>query len=174
MSAWPTRLRLCQCPISDVPGSSSTHREIINGEIHENAIVQAANVALENMGKTLTWMLTPRLLKPLVWSLVEKLPPQQIRALNVARMQLYTAALTLARNAMGRLGTAWTDELNMSAAFGKSKSYANFSAAVSHAPSAHVNARSTQQRTRLRSFTLPDSIRTCLLKPCRHLRSPQC
>lgn len=104
-------------------------QEVINGEIYENVIVQAANVALENTGKTLTWMLTPRLLKPLVWSLVAKFPPPQIRALNVARMQLYTAALTLARNAMGRLGMAWTDELNMAAAFGKLKGDTMLSAA---------------------------------------------
>jgi len=119
MSTWQTRLCFCHWPYPWCSSVEFNTQEVINGEIHENAIVQAANVALENTGKTLTWMLTPRLLKPLVWSLVAKFPPQQIQALNVARMQLYTAALTLARNAMGRLGMAWTDELNMAAAFGK-------------------------------------------------------
>lgn len=84
----------------------------------EHPIVHAANVALENTGKTLTWMLTPPLLKPLVWPAVALLPLPLLQSLNVARMQLYTAALTLARNAMERLGTAWNDDLRVAQAFG--------------------------------------------------------
>lgn len=90
-----------------------------NGQIHEHPIVQAANVALESTAKTLTWMLTPPLLKPLVWPVVSLCPPSAIRTLNIARMQLYTAALTLARNAMERIGAPWNDELRVTQAFGE-------------------------------------------------------
>lgn len=90
---------------------------VVDGQMAEHPIVHAANVALENTGKTLTWMLTPPLLKPLVWRAVALLPPPLLASLNVARMQLYTAALTLARNAMERLGTPWDDELRVTQAF---------------------------------------------------------
>jgi hypothetical protein len=92
---------------------------VVNGQMAEHPIVHAANVALENTGKTLTWMLTPPLLKPLVWRAVALLPPPLLASLNVARMKLYTAALTLARNAMERLGTPWNDELRVTQAFGE-------------------------------------------------------
>jgi hypothetical protein len=94
-------------------------QEVVDGQIHEHPIVQAANVALENTAKTLTWMLTPPLLRPLVWPIVSRMPPKPIAVLNVARMQLYTAALTLARNAVGRLGSPWRDDLQITQAFGK-------------------------------------------------------
>lgn len=93
-------------------------QEVVGGQIHEHPIVHAANVALEQTGKTLTWMLMPPLLKPLVWPLVSRFPPRQLEQLNVARMQLYMAALTLARNAMTRLGLPWQDELQLTEAFG--------------------------------------------------------
>jgi hypothetical protein len=89
------------------------------GQIHEDPLVRAANYALENTGLSLRFMLTPRLLRRLVWALVRAAPPPSINSLNVARMQLYTAALTLARNAMHRLGRPWVDELGMAQAFGE-------------------------------------------------------
>lgn len=111
----------CACPacIERACSIKFNTQQVVDGQIHENAIVQAANIALENTAKTLTWMLTPPLLKPLVWPLVARLPPPPLEALNIARMQLYTAALTLARNAMQRLGMPWDDDLNMRQAFGE-------------------------------------------------------
>lgn len=122
-------------------------QEVVNGQIHEHPIVQAANVALENTAKTLTWMLTPPLLRPLVWPIVSRIPPKPIAALNVARMQLYTAALTLARNAVGRLGSPWKDDLQITQAFGKSCTAGNpechLLAADNQASCSHVAASAT-------------------------------
>jgi hypothetical protein len=106
-------------------------QEVVQGQIHEHPIVHAANVALENTGKMLTWMLMPPLLKPFVYPLVSRFPPAQLEQLNVARMQLYTAALTLARNAMHRLGLPWDDELRMTEAFGEFLSASTISAILS-------------------------------------------
>ncbi|KAF8072353.1 D-xylose-proton symporter [Scenedesmus sp. PABB004] len=92
-------------------------QEVVDGEIRENAIVAAATYALENTAVTLTFMLTPPLLKPLVWPLVQAFPPARLRQLNVCRMQLFTAALTLAQNALTRLGLPWRDEIGMAKRF---------------------------------------------------------
>lgn len=108
-------------------------QEVVQGQIHEHPIVHAANVALEKTGKTLTWMLMPPLLKPLVYPLVSRFPPAQLEHLNVARMQLYTAALTLARNAMERLGMPWDDELRMAESFGEFLSASTISALLAFA-----------------------------------------
>jgi hypothetical protein len=94
-------------------------QEIVAGQIRENAIVRAATYALENTAVTLTFMLLPPLLKPLLYPIIRRFPPRRLQQLNIARMQLFTAALTLARNAMGRLGLPWRDEVNMVASFGE-------------------------------------------------------
>ncbi|WIA07921.1 hypothetical protein OEZ85_007399 [Tetradesmus obliquus] len=88
-------------------------QEMVDGQIRENAIVAAATYALENTAVTLTFMLLPRLLKPALYPLIRRFPPKRLAQLNVARMQLFTAALTLARNAMARLGLPWRDEVHM-------------------------------------------------------------
>jgi hypothetical protein len=88
------------------------------GRVREDAIVRAANFALENTGLTLKYMITPHALRPLVWAAVRAAPPAAIDALNVARMQLFSAAVCLARNAMARLGRPWADELRMADKFG--------------------------------------------------------
>eukprot|EP00878_Enallax_costatus_P020682 GHUV01021871.1.p1 GENE.GHUV01021871.1~~GHUV01021871.1.p1 ORF type:complete len:448 (+),score=109.54 GHUV01021871.1:312-1655(+) len=92
-------------------------QEVVNGQIQENAIVTAATYALENTAVTLTYMLTPPLLKPLVWPLVQRFPSKRLQGLNIARMQLYTAALTLTHNAMKRLGLPFNDEIQMAKNF---------------------------------------------------------
>jgi hypothetical protein len=94
-------------------------QEIVDGQIRENAIVRAATYALENTAVTLTFMLLPPLLKPVLYPIIRRFPPRRLRDLNTARMQLFTAALTLARNAMARLGLPWRDEVNMVANFGE-------------------------------------------------------
>eukprot|EP00882_Tetradesmus_deserticola_P021759 GHRQ01023556.1.p1 GENE.GHRQ01023556.1~~GHRQ01023556.1.p1 ORF type:complete len:316 (+),score=147.96 GHRQ01023556.1:1689-2636(+) len=92
-------------------------QEVVDGQIRENVIVKAATYALENTAKTLTFMLLPPLLKPVLYPLIRRFPPQRLRGLNTARMQLFTAALTLAKNAMTRLGLPWQDEVNMTDKF---------------------------------------------------------
>jgi hypothetical protein len=99
-------------------------QEVVDGQIHENALVKAATYALENTAVTLTYMLLPPLLKPVLYPLIRRFPPQRLRGLNVARMQLFTAALTLAQNAMARLGLPWRDEVNMVANFGEAAAHA--------------------------------------------------
>lgn len=94
-------------------------QEMVDGQIRENAIVAAATYALENTAVTLTFMLLPRLLKPAMYPLIRRFPPKRLAQLNVARMQLFTAALTLARNAMARLGLPWRDEVHMVPNFGE-------------------------------------------------------
>jgi hypothetical protein len=39
--------------------------------------------------------------------------------LNLARSQIFTAAVVLIKNALARLGAAWVDDLGMEAAFGE-------------------------------------------------------
>lgn len=94
-------------------------QEVVDGQIRENVIVTAATYALENTAVTLTYMLTPPLLKCVVWPLVQRFPSQRLQGLNIARMQLYTAALTLTHNAMKRLGLPLNDELQMARHFGE-------------------------------------------------------
>lgn len=94
-------------------------QEVIDGVIRENALVRAATYALENTAVTLTYMVIPPLLKPLLYPLIRSLPPARLAQLNIARMQLFSAAGTLAQNAMRRLGIPWRDELNMMKAFGE-------------------------------------------------------
>lgn len=97
------------------------HRqEVVDGQIRENPVVTAATYALENTAVTLTYMLTPPLLKPLVWRLVQRFPSTRLEGLNIARMQLFTAALTLTHNAMNRLGLPFKDNIQMSKHFGGS------------------------------------------------------
>eukprot|EP00882_Tetradesmus_deserticola_P026751 GHRQ01029541.1.p1 GENE.GHRQ01029541.1~~GHRQ01029541.1.p1 ORF type:complete len:239 (+),score=91.55 GHRQ01029541.1:2-718(+) len=96
-------------------------QEVVDGQIRENVIVKAATYALENTAKTLTFMLLPPLLKPVLYPLIRRFPPQRLRGLNTARMQLFTAALTLAKNAMTRLGLPWQDEVNMTDKFGETE-----------------------------------------------------
>eukprot|EP00775_Hariotina_reticulata_P005689 gene5689-5927_t len=92
-------------------------QEVVNGQIRENALVSAAKYALENTALTLCFMAVPPLLKPLLYPLIRRFPPPRLQKLNIARMQLYTAAATLADNAMQRLGITWKDELNLLQAF---------------------------------------------------------
>lgn len=94
-------------------------QEIVDGQIHENDICTAATCALENTAVTLTYMLVPPLLKPVVYPLIRACPPARLQTLNIARMQLYTAAMTLAQNAVKRLGLPWHDEINMAKHFGE-------------------------------------------------------
>jgi hypothetical protein len=51
---------------------------------------------------------------------VEDVHPQRstLASLNRARSVIYTAALTLIKNAVQRLGTEWVDDLGMEKAFG--------------------------------------------------------
>lgn len=102
------------------PRSVKLHtQEVVDGQIRENDVVKAATYALENTAVTLTYMLTPPLLKPLVWPLVQRFPAKRLHKLNIARMQLFTAALTLTKNAMTRLGLPFQDEINMTSNFGE-------------------------------------------------------
>jgi hypothetical protein len=94
-------------------------QEVVNGQIRENALVSAAKYALENTALTLCFMAVPPLLKPVLYPLIRRFPPPRLQKLNIARMQLYTAATTLADNAMQRLGITWKDELNLMKAFGE-------------------------------------------------------
>jgi hypothetical protein len=102
----------------------------VDGQIHENALVKAATYALENTAVTLTYMLLPPLLKPVLYPLIRRFPPKRLRNLNIARMQLFTAALTLAKNAMARLGLPWRDEVHMVANFGEAAAQAPAAAAA--------------------------------------------
>lgn len=43
-----------------------------------------------------------------------------LRRLNLARSQIFTAAIILIKNAMDRMGAKWDDDLGMEAAFGES------------------------------------------------------
>lgn len=106
------------CTVCDCRVKLQT-QEIGDGQIHENAIVSAATYALENTATTLTYMLTPPLLKPLLWPIVQRFPSERLQGLNIARMQLLTAALTLTQNAMKRLGLPFDDEIQMAKNFGK-------------------------------------------------------
>lgn len=94
-------------------------QEVVNGQIRENALVSAAKYALENTALTLCFMAVPPMLKPLLYPLIRRFPPPRLQKLNIARMQLYTAAAMLADNAMRRLGITWKDELNLLQAFGE-------------------------------------------------------
>ncbi|KAI8468880.1 MAG: cytochrome P450 [Monoraphidium minutum] len=87
------------------------------GHITENRIVSAAKYVLEHTSAALTFMITPRLLKPLVWAVVRVFPTPTLARLNLGRSQIFTAAIVLIKNAMGRLGAKWVDDLGMEAAF---------------------------------------------------------
>ncbi|GBF94618.1 thromboxane-A synthase [Raphidocelis subcapitata] len=92
------------------------------GRIKENPLVSATKYVLENTAAALTFMITPRLLKPLVWAAVRTCPTRTIAGLNLARSQIYTAAIALIKNAMGRMGAQWVDDLGMEKAFANPES----------------------------------------------------
>ena len=90
-----------------------------DGSMTENVLVGAARYALENTAAALWAMMIPPLLKPAAYALLRRFPTPQLATLNLVRTQLFTAGIVLAKNAMRRLGIAWTDDLGMEAEFGE-------------------------------------------------------
>jgi hypothetical protein len=144
-------------------------QEVVDGQIRENALVKAATYALENTAVTLTYMLLPPLLKPVLYPLIRRFPPQRLRNLNVARMQLFTAALTLAKNTMGRLGLPWKDEVNMVANFGEAPAQTPAQAILSCTAASRPNPASLRSFARHRWYSavvISIHSQSCLLTAC--------
>ncbi len=88
--------------------------------VKENVLVRSAHTVSELAIACLTtMMMTPPLLRPMVYELLKWRPQlvPQLHTLQQARGRVYMAGIALASNVAKQLGVAWEDKDNMQQEF---------------------------------------------------------